>query len=75
MIWQVLYPNEKDPQLLLSWTRYAGLAVGVFLYALAHKRLRLARLKRSIVALFVAVCLGLLSSLAGICWAVWLRTS
>jgi hypothetical protein len=71
--WFALYPHEKDPQLELFWGRAAGIALGVALCALFHKRLRRPSLLTGSIAVFAAVGLGIGSSLAGICWAIWLR--
>jgi hypothetical protein len=71
--WFALYPHEKDPQLELFWGRSAGIVLGVALYAILYKRLRRPRFLTGSIAVFGAVALGFGSSLAGICWAIWLR--
>lgn len=73
-VWPFLYPDEKDPQLLMSRTRISGLIIGLLLYLPFHHQLRHPNASNSIVAVSLAGAIGFLSSLAGILWAIWLRT-
>jgi hypothetical protein len=70
--WFALYPHEKDPQLQLFWARLAGIVLGVALYAVFYRRLRRPNLPTGGIAVLTAVGLGFGSSLAGMCWAIWL---
>ena len=73
LAWFALYPHDKDPQLELFWSRAAGIALGVGLYALFYERLRRPSLLTGSIVVFAAVGLGIASALAGIWLAIWLR--